>query len=438
MSTASLSAPVPVEENKSACDSVYKYTKRNGEDVLCWKPATRPFKFSYTMKNAVLGWIFKTMPDRNSVLMSIDLKYHKEASKLIDDTVSRLKESREVFPEEMRDSITEDSYVNDFAVKDDTRHRLNIWINKFRRDVTENCVGGYVKLLMQDKDIYMNDVGEFEDFIKNKKSDVQVDIFFEAELNTSTGQWTTRPQVYSINFMTPPYTDMSIMNFARMSLEDQKLFLTNAVEQSIINNNLGKENVKVLSFYFRNQYFEFPSINFKSDNENHLSGRSFEPRIWIGKKVKYDENSTERESINIYASDPIMAFMNGVKSIIEEKIDDFATVINTSKRPTTGSKKSVKKVEITGIRLPLKTHTDASDGSVVKILNVKQPYEDDSQDKLWHKIPSGLSYTLKYPKIALSKLWFDEKSKELVLQMMLSKYTTVDVTGQQSIYQYCE
>ena len=328
-----------------------------------------------------------------------------------------------------------------------------MWFNKIRRDVTDDA-GNSVKLFQDGDNLYFDKVKDFSDYVKHKRGEVVFDMHLEPESNARTQEWTVRPNLYAIEFPRALSTDMSVVNFLKLSYEEQAAFMESSIDECLANNNIGRDNAKITSFFFKNQYFEFPTVSFKNDFETHLANKTFEPRIWLGKRVRYDESSNSRESINIIASEQIVDFLNTVKRIIESRMDEFAAAMNTSAAPV-GKKKGAasKKVEISGVKLPLRAHVsvpgavpgaagddDASQKeTIVNILNVKQPFEsEDSGNTMWASIPSGLSYNLKYPKISISKLWFDDKSKELVLQMSLSRYTQIDQGQQGHRYSYTE
>lgn len=409
-------------------DSIRSFTRANGDHMTIYKPKSRPFRVSYETNMSSLNYIF-SMKSKNSISFQIDLNYHKD---LFTKILNIEKDIKTSIPGIVDFDVYEEGYVSNII--DAESNRFQVWINRIKKDENDNFMNP-VKIFLNDEIMYFESNESFFNYIRNKKGKFILDLFFEPLKNGSTNTWNLQPQIYSINFQKELINDMSISIFNNMmSFQERKEFCEGFITESLKNND--NKDKSIPYFQFSNLFFDFPTINMKEDFEKNLSNRVYEPKVWVGKKKRFDPTSNSKESVNIIANKEIELFVKNLTEVFNHFLPDFVAVL--SKRKVKQNKK-----DNYSVALPITEHHvgayDEDEEFIrdeeqppLQLINIKQPWyaEDDVEKNRWENIPSNVNYKIQSPRIYINKLWLNEKgihvtNKQLVLQMSFSKYFNI-------------
>lgn len=400
-------------------EDMYEITTNLGEKKAIWKPLNRPFKILKTVKNLILNYSFSPSKKNNSMKLKLCTVYHKDLLQQF------LEVKNNVHAILVHNSFTNYNYVEHKDLFN--YNKFTVWINKLKKNENDKKQNP-MKVFINEEEVYFDSIIDFMDFVKNKICDADLDMYFEVEINKSQETWTLKPFVYSFSFLREPKKDMKILSFNKLSFEEQVDFFKEQIFLSMEKES--NKDVKIFTFLFQSLYFDFPSIHFAEESKK-IYGKVFEPKLWVGKKKKYDENSTSKESLIFIANEQVRLFMENIEKIFETFLPQLTASL-TKKMKTNGMNLKIGKKDFIKIKTPLLKHEEVKltdDDEIVKVedgdtlfsLNVKQPNVSEETENKWEEIPQNLKYSIINPKIGINKLWYDDKEKQLVMQMVLSR-----------------
>ena len=438
-------------ENRGAIDDVdiekciHVFQKANGDKMAAYKPKTRPFRIKFEPNNGPLNYLFYKHNNHSEkgkhsrVSVSIDLNYYQNIFnkiKQIEDEVI------EFVPTVSDFDVLKENYVS--SLIDKNSNRFHVYMNRFKKDTGDNYLNP-VRVFQNEEQVFFDSNEAFLNYIKNKKAKISLDIYFEPVKNLESNSWNLQSHVYSITFHNSLTDDMSIRVFNNnMTFEERKQFCESIIVDAIKNNELKDKSIPL--FQFSNFFFDFPTINMKEDYNKYIHDKVYEPKLWLGKKTRYDPSSNAKESVNIVATHEIEMFLKNLTEVLEFFLPEFTAAL--SKRKVKQSKK-----ESYTFVMPLTEHYDGEYKTMedneddcecfvktdenkppLKIVNIKQPWyaEDDAEKYRWDNLPSRLNYKIATPRVYVNKVWLNEKgssltNKKLILQLSFSKYLSFNL-----------
>ena len=121
-------------------EDINEYTSKNGEDIITWRPQSRPFRFLKKIKNMKFSYSIKLY--NKSIIFKVDTNYHKDVMNNIQNIRNHV---QEVIVNELSSEFSSYTYTENMFYNG----KLSICVNKVKKN-SDDKFGNPLKVIIQE------------------------------------------------------------------------------------------------------------------------------------------------------------------------------------------------------------------------------------------------------------------------------------------------